>query len=415
MDKSLAMSNSFTAMTADRKTIRQSKLNISQRVRTNSFPWTGQFSPQLVEELLAVYSPKDGLLLDPFAGSGTCLVEGARFGLSACGVEINPAAVILARVYRMVNLTMRERSEVIACMDERLSGLFGPLFAPPLFGGVKGTDERTAIESELVRAWRESPDGPARDLAAALVVLCDFYRKKLDSSDALKSWARLKRVVRELPESPESVAVHHADARKLPVESDSVDLVITSPPYINVHNYHQKFRRSVEALGWNVLSIAPSEIGSNRQNRGNRFLTVIQYSLDMALAMLEMARVVKNDGLLIAVIGRESSIQGIRFMNSALAAELAVEALGLSIERRQERVFQNRYGVRIYEDIAHIRNGDCLPEKSAALDAARRIARKTLLATAPHVPPKEQEMIIHAVERADAVTPSRMANLGEPE
>ena len=411
----MAMSKPFAAMPADRKTIRQSKLNISQRVRTNSFPWTGQFSPQLVEELLAAYAPKDGLLLDPFAGSGTCLVEGARFGLSVCGVEVNPAAVILARVYRMVNLSVIERSQVVACVDERLSALFGPLFAPSFCGGLKGTDERKAIESELVRVWRESPDGPARDLAAALVVLCDFFRKKLDASDALKSWAQLKRVVEGLPESREPVAIHHADARNLPVESDSVDIVITSPPYINVHNYHQKFRRSVEALGWNVLDIAPSEIGSNRQNRGNRFLTVIQYSLDMALALLEMARAVKNDGRLIVVIGRESSVLGVRFMNSALVAELAVEALGLSIERRQERVFQNRYGARIYEDIAHIRNGDSLPTKSAALDAARRIARKTLLATAQSVPPKERAMISHAVERADAAAPSRIANLGELE
>ena len=411
----MTMIKPFAIMPADRKTIRQSKLNISQRARTNPFPWAGQFSPQLVEELLAAYAPSDGLLLDPFAGSGTCLVEGARFRLSACGVEINPAAVILAKVYQMVNMSALERSEIIACMDERLSGLFGPLLAPVFRGGMKGTDERTAIESELVRAWRESPVGPTRDLAAALVVLCDFYREKLDASDALKSWARLKRVVKGLPESPESVAVHHADARDLPIESDSVDLVITSPPYINVHNYHQKFRRSVEALGWNVLSIAPSEIGSNRQNRGNRFLTVIQYSLDMALALLEMARVVKNNGRLIAVVGRESLVQGIRFMNSALVAELAVEALGMSIERRQERVFQNRYGVRIYEDIAHIRNVAPPPAKSVALDAARRIARKTLLATASSTPPKERAMISHAVERADAVAPSRMANLGEPE
>ena len=405
----MAMSKPFAAMPADRKTIRQSKLNISRRVRTNPFPWAGQFSPQLVEELIAAYAPKGGLLLDPFAGSGTCLVEGARFGLSACGTEINPAAVILSKVYQMVNLNMAERSEVVGNVDERLSGLFGPLFASPLYGGVKGTDERTAIETELVQAWRES-DGCARDLAAALVVLCDFYRKKLDASDARKTWSHLKRIVKELPESAESVSVHHADARDLPIESDSVDIVITSPPYINVHNYHQKFRRSVEALGWNILSIAPSEIGSNRQNRGNRFLTVIQYSLDMALALLEMARVTKMDGRLIVVIGRESSVQGVRFMNSNLVAELAVDALGLAIERRQERVFQNRYGARIYEDIAHIRNGNGLPSKAAALEIARRAARRTLLATASHAPPKERAMISDAVERADAVSPSRMAN-----
>ncbi len=406
----MAVSEPFAAMPADRKTIRQSKLNISQRTRTNPFPWTGQFSPQLVEELLAAYAPKGGLLLDPFAGSGTCLAESARFGLSARGIEINPAAVILSKVYRMVNLSAIERSDIVAHVDERLSGLFGPLVAPPLRGGLKGTDERAAMESELVQAWRESPNGHARDLAAALVVLCDFHRKKLDVSDARKTWSQLKRVVKGLPDSVETVDVRHADARDLPIESDCADIVITSPPYINVHNYHQKFRRSVEALGWNILAIAPSEIGSNRQNRGNRFLTVIQYSLDMALALLEMARAVKIDGRLIAVIGRESSVQGVRFMNSNLVAELAVDALGLTIERRQERVFQNRYGVRIYEDIAHIRNGDGLPSKSAALESARRVARRTLLDARSHAPPKERAMISDAVERADAVTPSPMAN-----
>ena len=92
-------------------------------------------------------------------------------------------------------------------------------------------------------------------------------------------------------------------------------MVLTSPPYINVHNYHQQFRRSTEALDWDVLSFARSEIGSNRQNRANRFLTVIQYSLDMALALRELARVARPGARLILVLGRESFVRGGRFFN----------------------------------------------------------------------------------------------------
>lgn len=154
-------------------------------------------------------------------------------------------------------------------------------------------------------------------LAEALIVLCDFYRDDLTPEKILKQWARLAETVRSLPESSESVEVYQADARKLPAESDSVDLVLTSPPYINVHNYHQKFRRSVEALGWKVLTIAPSEIGSNRQNRGNRFVTVIQYALDMVLAIREMARVARPGARLILVLGRESTVRGVPFLNVA--------------------------------------------------------------------------------------------------
>ena len=65
------------------------------------------------------------------------------------------------------------------------------------------------------------------------------------------------------------------------INNDSIDFVITSPPYINVFNYHQNYRKSVEATGFNVLEVARSEIGSNRKFRSNRFLTVIQYALDI--------------------------------------------------------------------------------------------------------------------------------------
>ncbi len=56
---------------------------------------------------------------------------------------------------------------------------------------------------------------------AALVVLCDFYREHLDAETIHKAWLRLERVVRTLPESTRPIAVHHADARALPVESGS--------------------------------------------------------------------------------------------------------------------------------------------------------------------------------------------------
>ncbi len=61
------------------------------------------------------------------------------------------------------------------------------------------------------------------------------------------------------------------------MQENQIDFVITSPPYINVFNYHQNYRQSAEILGWDLLKIAKSEIGSNRANRGNRFYTIIQF------------------------------------------------------------------------------------------------------------------------------------------
>ena len=404
----MLLNKSFAATALDRASLPQANLNIAARVRTSIFPWTGQFSPQLVEELLAAYAPHGGVIFDPFVGSGTVLVEAARMGLAAGGSELNPAAMVLSRVFQMVNLAAEKRETVLADLRGRLFGARGPFYGPLFLDGNRRLLSRPELEAMLVRAWWESESNTVRDLAAALIVLCDFHRKHLNADTIHKTWSRLERTVRDLPESAGLVTVHHADARSLPIDSDSVDLVLTSPPYINVHNYHQKFRRSVEAMDWNVLTFARSEIGSNRQNRGNRFLTVIQYSLDMALALREMARVARSGSLLILVLGRESSVRGTRFFNGELVAEIGLQSVGLEIERRQERMFRNRYGTNIYEDILHFRATREIPRKDSSMAVARRIARQVLSAARPLVPRKECHGIDEALERLESVAPSPM-------
>ena len=404
----MILHDTFAATPLDRTSLPQGNLDVTERVRTNPFPWAGQFSPQLVERLLTAYAPRNGVVFDPFVGSGTSLVEAARLDLPACGGDLNPAAVALARVYRLVNLDAAERTALLGGLRERLFETIGLPCGPLFFTEARWPAARSALESALVALWRESHPGPAQVLMAALVVLCDFHREHLDAETIHKTWLRLERIVRTLPESARPVVVHHADARALPVESGSADLVLTSPPYINVHNYHQKYRRSVEALEWDVLAVARSEIGSNRQNRGNRFLTVVQYSLDMALALREMARVVRRGSRLILVLGRESSVRGTRFFNGELVTEVAVQGVGLEIERRQERVFRNRYGTDIYEDVLHFRSTDEVPGDDACLTAARRIAGQILTASWCFVPSAERPGLEDAMARLDDIAPSPM-------
>src|SRR5436853_5370196 len=77
----------------------QAALNIEGKTRSNLFAWRGQFSPQFVEAILGAYCARDASLLDPFMGSGTVLVEGARRGHAVHGTEANPAAYSIARLY----------------------------------------------------------------------------------------------------------------------------------------------------------------------------------------------------------------------------------------------------------------------------------------------------------------------------
>lgn len=192
----------------------------------------------------------------------------------------------------------------------------------------------------------------------------------VDPEKLVASHRRNRLRVLEMPESEKNLEVFAADARSVPLNDDSVDLVITSPPYINVFNYHQNYRKAMEFMGRQPLRVATSEIGSNRKHRSNRFLTVVQYCLDLAEVLHEIGRLLKTDGTAVFVVGRESTVRGARLKNGELLAQVAVAAAGYSVSRWQERRFTNRYGQSIYEDIVTLTP----PPENGSLDL--EVARK---------------------------------------
>src|SRR4026208_967268 len=61
-------------------------------------PYLGKFIPQLVEALLERHVPGGGRVLDPFAGSGTTLVQALESGYDATGADVAPFNCLLMRV-----------------------------------------------------------------------------------------------------------------------------------------------------------------------------------------------------------------------------------------------------------------------------------------------------------------------------
>jgi site-specific DNA-adenine methylase len=91
------------------KPIPQKKLDIFEKTRSNLFAWRGQFSPQLIEIILSSYCLPNSVVLDPFVGSGTVLLEASIFGFETYSFEINPAAWILSKTYELINENRREK------------------------------------------------------------------------------------------------------------------------------------------------------------------------------------------------------------------------------------------------------------------------------------------------------------------
>jgi DNA modification methylase len=389
----------FGGTPLDTTTIPQDRLNIDSKERSNLFPWNGQFSPQLIEALLETYAQAGSFVLDPFLGSGTVLHEAGRRDHPAFGSEVNPAAFKMAQVYRFINVKAGQRrttvEDVADVLDDALPA------TPSLFSPV-GKAPGAPIQQALAEAATQAEAPLCKILLEALVVLLNYSDKELTADAVLATWGKLRETVLGLPVSDAIIGLANRDARAMPLPDHRADVVITSPPYVNVFNYHQHYRRSVEALGWDLLEVARSEIGSNRKNRGNRFLTVIQYCIDMAAVLGELRRVCKPEARIIIVVGRESNVRKTRFFNGEIVARLAVRSAGYHLEARQERVFQNRFGERIFEDILHLTrrppNGTMMPPAE--------IAREALTVARSRAPEESLSDLNNALEKLEEVEPS---------
>jgi SAM-dependent methyltransferase len=386
----------FIQMPLETAAISRDRLNIDGKERSNLFPWNGQFSPQLIEALLQTYARSGDFILDPFLGSGTVLCEAGRVGLPCFGTEINPAAFKMARTYRLINFRPDERKMIVQDLDTRLQEALPDTL--PLMARDESDADSTGSQRALTDLSASLSEGGAKILLDALIVLLDFYKNDLTAEKVFDAWDKLKATVKALPFSEAAISLANTDARALPLPDAAVDLVLTSPPYINVFNYHQQYRASVEALGWDLLEVARSEIGSNRKHRGNRFLTVIQYCLDMTDVLIELKRVCKEGARIIVVVGRESNVRKTRFYNGEIVAALGVRCAGVTPRVRQERVFKNKFGTLIYEDILHFTN-DGGEGEVEPLD----IARGALISAMAYAPDESKGDLEAALEGAAAV------------
>jgi DNA modification methylase len=344
----------------------------------------------LIEYLLDAYCLPGSAVLDPFAGSGTVLLEAAAMALPAYGFEVNPAAWSFSKVYEFANLSATEREHHLAELRHKIAKEF-PII---LFSD----DELSPgeVQNRIIRIG-ESIGDKAKILCNALVVLLDIFNNRLSNDLVQSKLTSLCQLIRRLPHSTAEIKADLQDARNLPLVNQSIDFVITSPPYINVFNYHQNYRRSVEVLGWDLLRVAKSEIGSNRANRGNRFYTVVQYCIDMANVLKELARVMKPGARAVLIVGYESRVLGAPFHNADIVDCIANELKMFSTILRQQRVFTNRFGQAIREDILNLSREAYRNSDQLAITVGRRVAEEALRHAFDQTPGKNQAFLTDAL------------------
>src|SRR3954454_4965607 len=242
-------------------------------------PYHGKFIPQLVEVLLERYIPRGAHVLDPFAGSGTTLVQALESGRDATGVELAAFNCLLIGVktqsYDVESLgaDLRDACARLDSIDvgrarvpkePYLKRWYAPRAAAELFAFRDYAAEYAhadVLRVVLSRAARSARRAAHFDLEAPRVpqtgeYWCHKHKRMCKPIEAAAAFLRrytldtLRRIelFDELRDADSAARVLHDDARVVEYD-ETFDGVITSPPYPGLIDYHEQHRYAYELLG----------------------------------------------------------------------------------------------------------------------------------------------------------------------
>ena len=363
--------------------------------------YPAKFIPQVARRLIEEHSGPGDVVLDPFMGSGTTLVEALVAGRRARGLDINPAALIASRAKTRAieperlrkaldkfnsHLQLLEQARgmqvlftppkpLLPSSRERLDWWF-PRDQQQRLGSILTLIEDTRPKAirDFLRCgfshalktasyWLMKSSKPTRDKKKVAdgvpnpVAPLRRHLAKMERANA-RFWEALPEAMREAAD------VRPGDARKLPWRPATIDLVVTSPPYVTSYEYANLHELTSLWLG-QLADLAVSKdqfIGSAaarhrgqaeaesasgreivaalRERSQSKAEETRQYFLDMLDVFRECHRVLRPGGALCNVIGN-TALKGVEILNAEVHAEILV-ALGFELVDVIKRVIPSK-------------------------------------------------------------------------
>ncbi|HDK26969.1 MAG TPA: hypothetical protein ENG48_07785 [Candidatus Atribacteria bacterium] len=315
--------------------------SINQYITHWFYPYKGKFHPQMIRALLNFIKVKeDDLVLDPFLGSGTTALESQILGINSIGVDVSPVCVLISKVKTQ---SIDVLKEIKSIKDEILKHNGGTL----MNFNKKPKQLREAIESidnEKVRNFF---------LVAELIAHSDRNRRRRDFNEAfsvnvekmIKSVEDFNDAIKQVGIKLGKVKIEEGDSRNLKLEDNSVDGIVTSPPYSIALDYVKNDAHALEALGFDTKKIRDEFIGV----RGTGAKRIELYNQDMMKSIDEMFRVLKPGKFCVIVIG-DASYFGERIKTVDFTINYA-EKIGFKLIKNIDKIIFGLYNVMQKENI----------------------------------------------------------------
>jgi len=258
------------------------------------FPYRGKFHPQLIRALLNILEMKSGnVVLDPMAGSATVSVEANLLGIDSISVDLSPFCGLMGRAKTFaLDLDFKVLQSIIKEQEELLSKL-NKEKVPDYFINSKEDKKRNYYEIILL-AFLDSMGFASRS-SSSIEKLFPRVLERYISTIRNFQEARQK-----LDLKIGKSKILQGSVLNLPIEDNSIDAIITSPPYSFAIDYLKNDQPQLEYLGYNLESLREEMIGLQGRGVENK-LEIYFDKTNMALQ--EMGRVSKKNAPIVIIIG----------------------------------------------------------------------------------------------------------------
>ena len=299
--------------------------NFSTQYLTHRFhSYPARFIPQIPYSFIKLFTNEGDTVLDPMCGSGTTIVEAFLNNRNAIGNDFNPLSTLITKVKttmisneNMIYLdrklrTMKRYMDLdFKRVDERLqtlpnrkvSKIFNKMVISKL-ETIRETIDEFKFEGfidlyDLCRVafshtiWSLVENGTENDVDEHFLNTIELYKRELKLT---------KEKLKSLP----MVTTLTGDSRNLTIQDKTIDLIVTSPPYVNALDYYRTHMYNMLWLGMDFINLKRNEIGGHSHFITNRFRLLSEYLGDMLRSMIEMNRVLKVGKFCVIVVGNSS-------------------------------------------------------------------------------------------------------------
>ncbi len=266
------------------------------------FPYRGKFHPQLIKGLINILGIKKGeTILDPMAGSGTTNIEATLLGINSYSIDVSPFCQMMTKTkYDALKIDLNILNNIELNAD-KLFDFFGQKNITKKIENID-TGKKEIYELTLL-AYLDALGYSKRVVRSNHRQL---FKKVLNRYiETIKSLLTNKYFNKN--ELGNLTILNKSDALNIELADNSVDGIITSPPYSFAIDYVENDKDQLEYLGYDTHKLKQKLIGLKGKTKSEK---LENYFGDMDRFLSEASRVLKQNKFLVIIIGSNTNQTG---------------------------------------------------------------------------------------------------------